>query len=91
MRVWQSKWSLQSLRDRKKHQVTLIIPANVPRNSKSGHVTQELEVRQDRSLVEALPVSNEPALERKANRDQDPLILQKKVDLHLHPTRLLHL
>ena len=48
-------------------------------------------MRQDRSAVEALPVSNEPDLEPKANRDQDLLILLKKVDLHLHPTELLHL
>ena len=46
-------------------------------------------MRQDQSAIEALPVSNEPDLEPKANRDQDLLVLLKTVDLHLHPTELL--
>ena len=48
---------------------------------RSGHVTQEMEVRQDRSVAEVLPIANEPDLEPRANRDQDRLVLQKKVKM----------
>ena len=48
-----------------------------------------MEVQQDQSPVAALPVSNEPDLEMRASRDQGLLILLKKADQHLRPTKSL--